>query len=252
MIRVSVLMPIAANTDWNFIQEAVRSLGRQLFKDFEVCVHIDGSRSDTHEIAECFSTWKINYTITESTRQEGVSAALNEAACWAHGDYIARMDADDVSYPERFAQQISYLDAYPDCVLLGTHVRYIHASGHPTFGIGPKERLWYPGTEHQELDAAHLRCEKGLHHPTIMMKRSAFEKDIRTYSTGGYRSEFEGIEDFDLFLRMAEVGRIHCLPITLLDYRQHDGMVSRKIIDFEEKRKTLRASTLFRRDMNRS
>jgi hypothetical protein len=125
------------------------------------------------------------------------------------------MDADDVSLPERFARQVEFLESHPDHVAVGARVLLIDPKGAPLVELG---KLF----EHDQIDQAHLNCQGGgsvITHPASMMQRQALER------VGGYRKEFEPAEDLDLFLRLAEVGRLANLNEVLLKYRQHPGSV---------------------------
>jgi GT2 family glycosyltransferase len=145
----------------------------------------------------------------------GIVGALNDAVAAARGSIIARMDADDVCLPERFARQAAYLDAHPDCVLLGAMTTVIDPHG---LVLHEQERL----LDHDELDRELMKGRGGfLRHPVVMMRRDAFDK------VGGYRRQYQWAEDLDLFLRLAEIGRIANLPDTLLLYRQHPQSVNR-------------------------
>jgi glycosyltransferase involved in cell wall biosynthesis len=126
----------------------------------------------------------------------------------ARGEYVARMDADDVSLPDRFARQVAYLDAHSECLAVGGAVAAIDEDGDP-FCI---ERL---PTDHAEIDAGMLSGRCGICHPATMIRREALT------AAGGYRQEFYGAEDQDLWLRLAERGGLANLPDVVLKYRVH-------------------------------
>jgi len=111
--------------------------------------------------------------------------------------------------PERFERQVAYFRAHDDCVALGSRVLLIDADGAPIREMSEVE-------SHEEIDALHLSGRGGaITHPASMMRRQALV-DI-----GGYREAFETAEDLDVFLRLAERGKVANLPEVLLDYRQH-------------------------------
>jgi hypothetical protein len=138
---------------------------------------------------------------------------LNEGLALARGRYVARMDADDLCLPERFAKQVAHLDANADCVLLGSRVLMVDPDGAPIKELAQE-------LAHDEIDAAHLGCGWPMVHPATMMRADAVRK------LGGYRPQYDTLEDLDLFLRLAEVGRLANLPEVLLHYRQHFGSVT--------------------------
>jgi hypothetical protein len=128
--------------------------------------------------------------------------------------FIARMDADDVARPERFARQVAYLSRHPECVALGADVLLVDPDGRPIRSCGVQ-------LEHEKIDAELMRGRgEAIPHPVAMFRRA----DL--IAVGSYRTEYETAEDLDLYLRLAERGRVANLPETLLEYRQHVRKVS--------------------------
>lgn len=124
------------------------------------------------------------------------------------------MDADDVSLPTRFERQVARLDSDSGLVAVGTRALLVVPRGGV---IGEAFRL----TTHEEIDRSHLGGGgSAMAHPSVMMRRDAL------LAVGGYRAEFEPAEDVDLWLRLAEHGRLANLPEVLLQYRLHGGNVS--------------------------
>jgi hypothetical protein len=124
------------------------------------------------------------------------------------------MDSDDVSEPQRFEKQVAYMREHPDVVALGSRVVLIDPYGSrvekPTHKIS-----------HLEIESELLNgVGWAMVHPTVMMRRDALMK------VGGYREDLMVSEDLDLFLRLAEVGKLENLPDVLLQYRQHLGSVN--------------------------
>jgi glycosyltransferase involved in cell wall biosynthesis len=140
----------------------------------------------------------------------GIVKAANEGIALATGRYIARMDSDDVSMPQRLAKQVAYLDANPDCVLVGSRVLEIDPYGVPSHESAQK-------LTHDEIDAELLTCHGGwaLVQPSTMMRTDALR------AVGGYRGTYNVSEDHDLFVRLAERGQVANLAEPLLRYRRH-------------------------------
>ena len=203
---ISVVLP-AYNAD-RFIGLALDSLATQTHSDFEALVIDDGSTDRSLELARKHVGNDPRFRIV-SRPNKGLVATLNEGIALASGKYIFRMDADDVSHPERFAAQVAYLERNASTVAVGTRMMLAD------------EELW-PIVEminsftHDEIDAENLLgAGSAMCHPSVAMRRDTL------IAVGGYRAEYECAEDLDLFLRMAEVGRLANLPRVLLTYRQH-------------------------------
>lgn len=206
MPEVSVLIPVY-NCE-SYLEQALVSILAQSFRDFEVICVDDGSRDKSLEILRNFEARDSRVRIL-SRANTGIVGALNDALALAQGALIARMDGDDVALPERFARQVEYMSKNPDCIALGTRVRLIDPEGDPL-------RLWSTETEHKAIDREHMSGRGGaITHPSAMIRRSALE------SLGGYRNQCNLAEDLDLFLRLAELGRIENLPEVLLEWRMH-------------------------------
>lgn len=204
--RVSVVLPVY-NAE-AYLESAVRSVLDQTFQDFEVLLMDDGSSDGSLGILQAFAR-QDSRCIVHTRENRGLVATLNEGIGYARGELIARMDADDLCLPERFERQVAFLDQNPDCVALGTSAWLIDAEGDRI-----AERF-LPRT-HGEIDQAHLRGEGGaIYHPAVMIRASSVR------SVGGYRQEYRHAEDFDLFLRMAEIGTLANLPEVLFCYRIH-------------------------------
>ncbi len=208
---VSVLMPVY-NAE-RYLASALESVLGQTFADFELIAVNDGSTDGSAGILAEFAAADPRMRII-SRPNAGLVASLNEALAIARGEFIARMDADDFCRPERFERQIAYLRAHPDCVLLGTHVMTMDQDG-ALIGTMPDIAFG-----HDIIDSALLRRGWPMVHPTVMMRADALRK------AGAYRGHTWPYEDHDLFLRMAEIGRVENLPDVLLNYRKHSASIS--------------------------
>jgi glycosyltransferase involved in cell wall biosynthesis len=209
---VSVVLPVYNAA--THLPEAMQSLLTQTFADFEIIAVNDGSTDGSQRILEDFARVDSRVRILQRPNT-GIVGALNDGLAVARADLIARMDSDDVSRPTRFEKQVAYLTAHPECVLLGAQVQVIDPHGMPLYTSDLP-------AGHAAVDAALMLGKGGtIRHPVAMMRRSAVE------SIGGYRQQYQWAEDVDLFLRLAEVGRVANLPDVLLQYRQHCASVNR-------------------------
>lgn len=211
--RVSVAM--AVHDGERYLAQAVDSILAQTHEDFELLALDDGSTDASREILEGYAKRDARVRVI-ARPQRGLVASLNELLAEAQGEYLARMDADDVALPTRFARQVAHLDRHPECVLLGTRVLLVDPDAAP---LRPFAEL----CTHEEIDREHLAGRGGaICHPSAMMRTAALR------AVGGYDAGKRHAEDLDLFLRMAEVGRVENLPDVLFWYRMHPGSVGHR------------------------
>ncbi len=202
---ISVCLPVY-NAE-RYIAEAVESILGQTFGDFEFLIIDDGSTDGSRRILERYAAGDPRIRLV-SRPNGGLVSALNELLGMARGEFIARMDADDIALPERFERQIAYLRDHGDVVALGTQILLIDPRGAPLTEM-PLD------LEHEDIDRAHLNGVTVLCHPTILARTAS------VLGVGGYRPGYFPGEDIDLWLRLAEVGRLANLPEILVKYRQH-------------------------------
>ena len=209
MTSLSVVMPVFEAE--RYVGAAVASLLAQTYADFELLIFDDGSRDRSVEIVESFGDPRIRLL---RRPHMGYALWLREGVQLARGELIARMDADDVARPQRFEKQIAYLRQHPECVALGSEILMIDPEGRPIGERGVPLR-------HEEIEAELLEGRGGsLVHPAAMFRREAL------LAVGNYRPECEPAEDLDLYLRLAEKGRLANLSEPLLEHRLHVRKVS--------------------------
>ena len=202
---VSVLMSVYNGE--KYLREAIESVLNQTFTNFEFLVINDGSTDRSGLLLEEYQKQDKRLRVS-SQENKGVTKATNNLLRHAQGDYIAIMDADDVALPMRFEKQVQFLEQNSEYVVVGSKVLIIDPDGLPIRPFSEK-------TSHEELDADHMAGKGGaIIHPASMIRRRALE------SVGGYR-DMAPAQDFDLFLRLAEIGKLANLPDMLLKYRMH-------------------------------
>jgi glycosyltransferase involved in cell wall biosynthesis len=208
---VSVCMPVY-NCE-RYVAEAVESVLAQTFRDFDFLIIDDGSTDGSLRILERYAALDPRIRLISRLNQ-GLVASLNELVNLAKGEFLARMDADDIAMPERFEKQVDYLRTHPECAVVGSRVWDTDADGDPV--------AEYPTlSDHEEIDAFHFQMKgPALIHPSIMMRRAA------VLAIGGYRN-FVLSEEVDLYLRLAERWRLARVPDYLLKYRIHTANYSR-------------------------
>ena len=207
---ISVVMPV--HNAARYLHLAVDSILRQTFGDFEFLIVDDGSTDESPIILREYEATDRRVHII-SRPNTGIVGALNDGLAAARGDFIARMDADDIADPQRLEKQAAYLRQNPDHVLVACQVMLMDPQGAPLCTKRDTEFT------HERIDWALLNHRWPMVHPAVMMRRDAIN------SVGGYRSKYQWLEDLDLFLRLAEVGKLASLPDVLLYYRLHTGSV---------------------------
>jgi glycosyltransferase involved in cell wall biosynthesis len=221
-----------------YLRAAVESVLAQTFGDFELLCVDDGSTDESLAILRGYESKDDRVRII-SRANTGIVGALNDGLAAARGEFIARMDADDLSLPERFEKQVAFLRSHPDHVLVGSQVLLIDPDG---AALCPKRDTEYT---HDRIDWAHLHHRWPVVHPSVTMRRAAVS------AVGGYRNKYQWLEDLDLFLRLAEVGKLASLPDVLLHYRLHAGSVCHtRESDQQSIRPALYAEVYARRGIN--
>jgi glycosyltransferase involved in cell wall biosynthesis len=198
---VSVLMPFL-NAGSGF-SAALGSILNQTYGNWELLLCDDGSTDGSLALAGSIRDQRI--TVWSDGRRKGLAARLNECLDRARGEFIARMDADDISYPERFRDQVAFLSARPDIDLVGCSMLIFGEDGEP---LG-KRRL---PLEHAQI-VAHPSLGFGLAHPTWMARAPWFRRHRYDVSAVRY-------EDVELLYRSHENSRFANLPDLLYGYRE--------------------------------
>lgn len=205
--KVSVLMPVYNAAP--YLREAIDSILAQTFTDFEFLVINDGSTDTSEEIITSYDDQRINYLKNE--QNQGLVNTLNIGIEAAQGEYIARMDADDISLPARFSRQVDFMDQHPQVGACGTAYRY--------FGE-VEETKWLPPDYRQAFTL--LSSTSCLGHPTSLIRRSVLQHyNIR------YEKEYEYAEDYALWIRIGQVSHLCSLSELLLLYRWHSSNKSK-------------------------
>lgn len=204
--KASVILPIY-NAD-KYLTEAIESILNQTWKDFEVLLLNDGSTDKSEAIIDEFCK-KDARCKKFSWPNKGLVPTLNQGIKEARSDLLIRMDADDICEPTRFEKQFDFLKNNPDHVAVGSNVMLIDDVGLPIISIAQF-------FDHHQLDRHNLLgLGSALVHPSVMMRKKA------VIDVGGYDARYKHAEDLDLFLKLAEIGKLANINESLLYYRQH-------------------------------
>lgn len=210
---VSVVMP-AYNAE-KYIGEAIESILNQTFNDFEFIIINDGSSDKTKDIILSYKDPRIVYL--ENEKNSGIVITLNKGLDAARGKYLARMDADDVSHPKRFAKQINFLETHSDIIICGTDIE--------VFGDGIEPYIFRQVCQPDQC-AAGLFFNCCFAHPTVMWRNEVAKKNNLRYL-----NEYRGLEDFRLWWEFAKIGKIANISTSLLRYRKHPGQETKNITE---------------------
>lgn len=207
---ISVLLPVF--NGGQYLDEAVRSILGQTFSRFEILAADDGSTDDSLRRLRRYAARDPRLRVI-ARENRGLIYTLNELLSKARGDLIARMDADDVSLPQRFELQVAFLERNPRVVCVGGAWQIIDDAGRYLTTLSPAQ-------SDADIQRLCLRGHTSINHPTAMMRRAAANQ------VGGYTIGCDLVEDLDLWLRLGEVGELANLPDVLLKYRLHPKSLS--------------------------
>ncbi len=213
--KISVLMT-AYNSE-PYIAAAIDSILNQTFSDFEFIIINDGSTDKTAEIVRRYTDKRIRFI--DNKKNRGLIAVLNQGLDLCRGEYIARMDSDDISMPTRFAAQVEYMDANPDVGILGTAGQ----------NFGANTDINYSP---EIVDAAELLRGVAFYHPSVMMRKSVLDKYNLRYDPNYYL-----VEDYELWTRALRYTKLRNLPQVLIKYRVHAASVSNANSKLQESNK---------------
>jgi glycosyltransferase involved in cell wall biosynthesis len=209
--KITVLMPVFNGE--RFVREAVESIRSQTFSDFEFLIIDDGSTDSSLEIIATYNDPRIR--LVTNGENLGVTATLNRGIDLAVGEYIARMDCDDVSLPTRLAEEVAYLDRNPDCAMVAVMVAMIDEVGNDCVA-------WLDdrSTSTYKAMCRFLPRANCIAHPGIMIRKSIL-------SRYRYNKLQRVAQDYDLWLRMFADGLVIAkLAEPLLKYRVYSGSVT--------------------------
>lgn len=212
--KITVIMPVYNGE--RYIREAIESILNQTFTDFEFLILNDGSTDRSVEIIESYSDSRIRLIHNEKNLK--LIATLNIGIMFARGEYLARMDCDDVSLPQRLEKQVEFLDNHPDVGIVGTGFQLIDSFGR-TLGVPVR----FP-SEHKVLQWA-LYFYSPIVHPSVMMRKEVI------LAAAGYSPKYLHAEDYDLWYRLSQMIRLANLKDTLLYLRKHETSVTNTYLE---------------------
>lgn len=202
---VTVLMT-AFNAE-KFIAEAIESILNQTFKNFEFIIVDDGSEDSTRDVIDSYDEKDERIKVLYNHSNKGLIYSLNRGLDEAKGEYIARMDADDISLPTRLEVQVSFMDSNKEIGVSSAWMKTLGKS---------KEVVWQTPVTHEEI-IARMFCHNCIWHPTAMIRKDTLD----TYNLR-YDSNHPKAEDYKLWLEIARYKKLANIPQILHRYRIHD------------------------------
>lgn len=213
---ISVVMSVYREPmDW--LEQSIDSILHQSFTDFEFIIVIDDPQNqDAINFVQQKANEDNRIIILKNEVNLGLTKSLNRGLKVAKGKYIARMDADDVSYLDRFEKQYSFMEANPNVILLGTGVRYIDENGKPI-------KVIIYQSDNDKVKSRML-FNSGFSHPSIMIRRSTLVKNDVWYD-----EDYRQTQDYRLYETLYDLGDFANLPEILVDYRISKTQISTKL-----------------------
>jgi len=216
---ISVILPVYNAQD--YLEGSIASLLAQDFIDFELLIINDGSTDGSMELAERFQAQDGRVRIVHNPGNLGLIKTLNHALEHAKGTYLARQDSDDMSLPARLGRQYAYMEANPDCVLLGC-APLLMDQHDSVYGSRPV--LARDGAIRAMMLMYSPFCG-----PSVMMRRAAIQEHCLRYDL-----DMPHAEDYDFYCRLGSLGKMANLPTELYKYRLHGENISAQNLEQQE------------------
>ncbi len=204
--KVSVIMPVYNGE--KYLRRAIKSILNQSFADFEFLIIDDASTDKSRDIIQSYKDPRIRF-IRNNTNLK-IVLTLNKALDLAQGEYIARMDCDDISLADRLAKQVAFMDSHPEIGVCGTWVKIFK------YGV---RKVWRYPTEPGIIKSL-LLFQCPLAHPTVMLRKKILNKKLY------YNPLYIYAEDYEFWTRLSKYTSIANIGEVLLEYRRHPNQVS--------------------------
>lgn len=216
MPKVSVIMGVY-NCE-KYVRQSIDSILAQSFTDWEFIICDDCSTDGTYDIVKDYKEKFPNkFILLANEKNSRLAFSLNRCLKKASGEYIARMDGDDISLPDRFEKQVEFLDSHPEYAVVGSITTRFDENG--DYGFAK-----YPEFPNRFTMKSHIPYG----HPTIMMRKSAYD------ALGGYTvsDETKRCEDYDMWFRFYAAGfEGYNIQEPLLRFREDTNAVKRRTVE---------------------
>ena len=205
--HISVIMPCYNEQD--NIEKSIQSILNQTFKDFELIVVDDCSTDHSRDIIKTIAKCDNRVVYLRNTSNSGVAKTLNNGLRIARGEYIARMDADDLCEPTRFQKQIEYLKSHPKCIVCGSFADVFDGT-----------KTVIQGNVQGDLKR-HLVKNNPFVHSSIIFKRIVNDRPV-------FYPETKGFEDYGLWIELSDDGEFYTIPEVLVHRVDMNNLATKK------------------------
>ena len=218
-MKVTILLP--AYNAALYLRDSLDSIMRQAFKDFDVLLIDDGSMDDTSKIAIEYSNIDRRIKYYKNEKNIGLIKTLNKGLSLAKGEYIVRMDADDIMFDDRLYKQVKYMDSNPECFVCGGQMEYIGG----LTGMAPILPQKYEDLLYLSL----INCP--LYHPTTIIRKSA----IKQFGLK-YNDSYKHAEDYKFWsdIIFSHPNSIANIKDVVLFYRISNNQITAKYSDEQD------------------
>nr|WP_275125802.1 glycosyltransferase family A protein [Vibrio fluvialis] len=196
----------------DYISIAIESILNQSFKDFEFIIVNDGSTDKTYEICKYYSILDSRIKLI-SQENQGLISSLNTAIEESIGEFIVRMDGDDISHPSRLEMQVKFMDENPNIIASGSCYKL----------IGEANGIVNVPTKPDDCRSL-LKASSCIAHPTAILRNPKCYFSNNEY----YKHKYKHVEDYFLWVELSKFGELANVDQVLLDYRVHPNQITQK------------------------
>lgn len=232
---ISVLMSIYKEPlEW--VEESINSILNQTFSDFEFIIVNDYPTSvDLSKFLYDYSQKDKRIKIISNPENIGLTKSLNIGLKLCKGKYIARMDADDISLPERFAKQVKFMESHPDVIVCGTNIKL----------IGKFKPFYIKSVFQEDKDIrGQMLYNSGFVHPTVFIRKSILDKSGIIYD-----ETFQNAQDYKMWYDLRRYGKFANIKDCLLKYRISNIQITSASATSQQLNRNI-ISSLFQRERN--
>ena len=204
------------NTPIKYLKESIDSVLNQTYSNFEFIIIDDGSTDDSLEFIKSYDDPRIRLIVNEENI--GLTKSLNKGLEAAQGEYIARMDSDDICYPERFEKQIEYMKEHPDTIVCGTWADVIDENGNVQVEKWARQTI--NNMDEYRINLLFENKPLLIHPSSFINNQLLIDYNIK------YNENYRYAQDYDMWVKCSKYANCYIYPHILLKFRQHENNIS--------------------------